>query len=1509
MTYQSYQRLALTVAVLLCACTSETLEPSAGATFAVAALTEAPTCSADELSWGATDGTCDGEWSYQVRESCTTRDPSCGTRCTQYKECSNWAFGHTYTGGPTKTLDPVDIGEFSRSEKFDDPGCTGWRCTKPVYFPDTERAAAECQRRARSSISTQKLYWRGLGREQRDKIAVKSATAKSRLVGNKYHFTCEITLEAPIAKRAEDTSYCRAKGKGPGCLCPSTPSHCAASEYKACEGRHQSCAVAQDVHLSATGLNRRGLADEARASFEQDGPAGDRTDDALVSTSTKCLTCEHLPLPTTDRNNESRANAMFDCLEASLDVAPADTSLEIERRMQRLYETWGQNLSVEHREVAAVAYTIPNPESESCGASVVGPTGADASCGGFAQLRADVIRCQRLNHESVSTRLVADEVEGCVEALAQTTSVAAAECGFGDAELQSKLRKTVTSLVAKQMAAIADSTVTSAGSKDLRDLAHQLHLMNAWWYAALKSVETVADVAYRDAQKELDGSLEYLSGLFWQYLEQRDDKYGELTAALDPKDGSDVDSSAIVGALESLSNVGRATRQSVVRVLFTDYLGEEGPAAGAVLATVLGQALEADYQRARDVSMIYDFACELQACRQDNVDRPLPRYWTVFAAMNTPETLKDALSTLALDGWTDVFRGVAARPQLLASAVNAVEEGRELELTRGTAFARILAESESYHRAFATYGRFSADGDRVLQTGVDPEDRAQIIRHMNQVSEAFTRDVEARNARMIASAQSLASAASVAQRQAEVADEILQNAETDSYLVNQIAAFGQAGDDADAEFGDLVDAYERIKDSLSEQTLVANATQSLQLELSGANAPQTGRDLEDAAYSRMSAGSLFGLKKGQLVSLSTAGSYAPTCALRGSAFLSPKGGPAAPPAVGAAGCGPTGFSMAYSNGSYEAYSNSESASRTESETVGVRGEVCLTSGTVAQAYGVDARACAYASAEVRQSFDISEQSTTGGQTRLDASFAAGIRLPNTPMPFAPVGALVAVLTVPGSEQPIDMQVVQGPSFALLVPADADLHLVVNDVRDEDCVADASLRMSVQGQAYTPVGSMAPAILDAMLVVLSDIESHVDTVSRQGELLASEHTARRSAALLALQNALPEGVAAQSIPAPLRGLFDAFVDKEIAGLERAAKIAGLERRLSILRAESAGLERAKASLAQQGGLSGVVTSLLLETMDNNQVRASAGRLLRQTQDYLLPILELWYPSVGDSDGLTDQLTALRDLSFSAKLHEQADVVRASLKAVLDALSEAQLGSGNDSDNGGTPSLRTVVMSYPNPAFDGGDFGDDFGDDDFSGDTSRWDAVDPLAVEDFWDDLYRIMQGDASKGTEVHFRVRPEDFYSAQNGNGDKLFCDRVAPVVRRMYMYVTRPGRGLDGASNTAKRSLRIEAPRTQVFTTEAGPVDYRQANGLATRLEMGVLSGDSSDATRVLRDFGWDLGAAGVSPLGTFTVDLAPYLGELHRIGIDGQTPEVLFMMELDSRESTTILDYVGSCQ
>lgn len=1419
-------------------------------------------CAPANIAWPSvpriTEGTCESPWRYQRFGNCNIRDRKCGEKECEagWKSCRSWSFG----------VDDQRSEPYRESRYTVDDECELIRgrpvCTIPAEGP--------CMARVNGWIDAAKDELpgdvRNLVREKPGARSVETTEIGNNRMGyRKFDVTCKTRLEIPRAKRKEHKDCgCRAEKVYP--LCDLT--------------NDEACGP------SGTDLYSEPRLTETEAIAADGGNVVTDTDPAP-----QCQSCDPLPLSASAAEPEAadQAQAKYECLLASEVEAPDDATRAVVRKNKLLvYEMFGHLLTDSQQTDAELAYEAAPSVGAACGPAVTLPELPAACSLPMEGIRGTLGRCQRLLGQAVPAENASRQYLDCVDELAAMVERGQNESADADcagAEHRQLLRRVVTQLYEKQSPVIEDE------SSELGAIGRQLYLLDQWYAAFSAAAELDAGNAYAEVQADLS----FLVGVMWKRLHSRENAFEAVRASLLP---DSPDPAVVESALDDAASRTRKVDQEVARALFTPVATvtpdgrtvDRPPLRGLPLLLLLGDALESTVRRAEDLAVLHDVACRFRDCRPSVIDTPLSRLWIILAALEDSEELASRVggTNLSLVGWRDVFTAVSEHHSVLTAAIADVTGAGTLgdpreDLPRPVeALARRLRQAQTYAASYLADGQFDPTRVPTLKAGLDETNRSRVIGHVRQRTDALRGEVTEYRNEVVDLVRGLAAEVDTGATISRLENTKIETGESMDQLAGRIAGLLASADAEEARFGRLFEAFTAIEAALDANDYIQTGS-TVPLFLEGADTLGSGPAANPALVAQRAFESLTG---GKMLQIQTNGQYSPTCALRETRFLKPDGsGDMAVDTVGAL-TGPEGFTLAATASDYSVVSAASTLGATETFSYGVRGEVCAGGSFI----GGSAKTCVYAGLDFSASASVSQSWQNGNEDRLTATFASGLRLANTPFPAAPVGALLLVMTDKTSGEIVDIHVMRSPSTMIPVPANANAYLVINDVACD--TQDSTNTLEVHVRTLNTVGASAPLVVEAMSVVFEDLRAQQSLFVRQGMILPSQLAGIRSETLLDLEQRIRGPLT--SYPKPLIDLFTAFLDKEITRLERAVEIRALEQAIDLIALEVRALDDDLAAAETRARLLSLLPRWSLQNLDGERLRGATADVLEVIRDYFHPILDLWYPLALDAiEG--PALNRILEADVDSRVIDLASDAHTFAESVIEAYEDAQLGYKAPGEV-----LPVIAVGFPRPPADGG-FDDFFGGGTGSGPESPWRKADAAVSQNVWNAI-------ASRGV-AEFTVSPEDIYSPTGVENGVLWCKDAVPVVRNMALYVIRQNAADNDTLNNYERFVVIQANTSQSFAAPEGPRVYELQNAIFDTFNADLLYGVKDTAINVFRTHASATRPVGLSPFGTFRIDFSALDTMPAPTGLDEEASEMVLVMELDSRQVTRGLDWIGVCQ
>lgn len=1529
------------------------------------------TCSVEDLSWAGDGGVCAGPWEYQRRDECWQALPAGTTAgaehstCTQWGTCANWCFGAapgvTWTSDGSAT---ISVPRRCEIECIERPR-GGRTCTKPICSPHPTAAQQMCDERLATRVESRRA---GYPAEARPLLVGRANVAYVRATGTHTdEFRCQYEMQLPTPRSGTGSLCgCATTTRYRPVACDSQPP--TATDVLSSGGLSLSTLLSEDGDAyvgvgsaapSCTTCEQlpARTAEEVRAKYECLCASWNRIPGVTACGSTAVPSAN--PPSTARVTHGSVGTIVFDsvlvatepnaCSNQTAIVRPSDTSIVDDRgagqgaldasqipafvrHFRLLAELGGDHLSPSARaHVSALVDAHPQATPGCSAAPAVPATTVSASCPVRADLQPWIDRCERFAQPHVSAEVATIEAPACLALLDTLGNLEpSVEASCDAATLRAATRQTTTTLIAKALRTIEETPTSSYAS-----WPRQLHGLSRWW-ASFSASHAI------DAHLELDvdprGTLSEMLGRFWSHATEG----RALLEALREGLATDATQQELALVVEGMNAPALALDRAVLAAAYTPItelppIVENGvtvlgpvavggsPLRGMPLLAVTGDALGRVDARLDAVVELHDFACRFHAQRcRGTFASPTERLVALLAAIGTESATQElAATTDALDGWRDTVAAIhAGRAALVAALaeheVNDLDQvGVEHDPTLAS-LAALVQEQRARIGRFRADGLFDATERRAITLGVSPNDAAAVLTRMDARVEAVSQERARFTDSLDEVAAGLVNAAGTAQAR--------------TTLQNQMNEIHARRDELRADEEGLLASAEVERLRLGEMTAELPALDegqifpigdTMHLSLTGGDAMFAMQP--DPTVSELAVASVVGEAANgvRLLSIETRGQWSPTCSLRRARAIVPSGTGRALQELGWEGAltGPEGFVVTSSAGTAQVSSAGTSWDRSRTRSEGTRGQTCFSAGISTDgvfealripplfSVGFSGQDCDFEETSTSSRTGSSGSDVSSSDRRTGASYAAGLRLPNTPFPNAPVGSLLAFVVPRGESylaQYTDVHVIAAPHSTILLPGESDVHFVVND---EACAEADTLRsLQVTVRPMTTAGVLAERLVAAMQVAVARARELRSTYVAQGTVLPGQTQLVRSSAILELERG-ENGVAFASLPPALQTLFSAHLDLVVVDLERHVRIDAHRREQKRLAMQLASLRDELAHVERRGRLSLLVPLRHLHTASERHLRAQLDDLVADTERFLLPIMELWFPeSMEMPSGLALQ-AAVADL-LAARTTTRFDTLVGKMTTVLDdaltRLTTAQAWNRPSAQHVG------LALTWPRagaPSQSASAFR--------RASTMPSDQLPPRASVDPW-----VAVRDAGLGA---FRVRPNDLYSRSLGVSGVLWCHESVPVISAMALFVGRPGSAGSINDVLTNQDLTVGGwIENMAFQTEGGLESYGVLSTAAQQFRIPLIFGQPHQAFEVFnRKFpvGTNPGAPGLSPFADFVVDFRG-LAEQRQIpnGNDGFTrlqngervfeaTEMTLVMRVDSREIAMPMPEVDRCE
>ncbi|WP_437779220.1 hypothetical protein [Sorangium sp. So ce1097] len=1250
-----------------------------------------------------------------------------------------------------------------------------------------------------------------------------------------------------------------------------------------------SCGTAGETKRPPSGTSLRSVLSDANSlwqtpSLHNEGPINYRR-------SPLCRTCEDLPLSASSSTAEVRAK--FDCLRAQLDDFPTlpdaaggeALKAELVSRLKLLAELKLAYLDGPRRHYALNLYVTEPALRGSCGSTFTPPAGVPASCdasGSLTELNLRMDMCVRMSSAHAPASTAETAIGECLQLAAQVAAVSEECQGLA---YRAAFHEMWLNLLRQSMSTLGRTGVDRL--PDSFDLWWQLHYIDSW-YNVVRTHFYPGPTAYERLWGEASDTL----GVFWKAV------YGESLVT--------ADSATPELMTEDPLNRGLQLDQAVLLAALTPVETSWLPLEGPVLLMLLSDGLRGLHERIQDFSALHDLGCRFKGCENNAVRTEVSELWSLFAAAADPARLPGAVSgatELAASphaghsGWRSVFDQLAQRRTIFEEAVKSSlgvasyspallsEPDPDLLTPPVVAWAKMVQQADAAAKSYARAGIFLSTSGNTLRTGIQEAKRTGLDQEVQRRETLLADVLDDYRTHRAQYVTSLLAQMGNASNQDELQHDMERRAREFLDLNEDLVGLQDGIAKDEVQFGSFAAAFNTVLEQEGEiAELAIQRAPVVTLNISAGDARYAPgasgveNDVLRFAVQRGGRPVIVSASKGDILNFKAAGLYAPTCAMRRATPRNPW--EPGTTSIVSVPTGPSGYIVTYEDGVYHAYSAGAETfwgeSQTERTCAGASGSLGF------NFYGTGGAATA--TLEDCISFTNGSQYTTSNQSgyeaRTTASFATGLRLRDTPFPDAPVGSLLLVEMPRGGtlrSQIRDVRVIQEPNTSVVVESDeADHYLVVND-RASCTSIDTARALTVDLQHLMPVGAAAEALGQAMAQAIAELRSSVPAKLAQGRISASELGALRDAARLKLVTAFGEtcpGCEASQMPAVFHSLFEAFVSKELARVERLVQIYTLERAMESLLLEFQFLRDDLASGEEKARLLDLIPLWSLRNLDGQRLRESMRSLSGLVTDYLYPVMDLRYPTAIASVRNHAALTRLVRANWSTPFPDLSALA-------LDAVGSIKTALANARTSDPLPSYTSIALSFPRPDA-----------------VSRGVELSSLRKADS-ERSEAIWTGLLSTGT-LSVTITPEDLYALSGGEG-QLTCFDGTPILHTMAIYLARPNAFDNDSLNGRVRRVPAAWASRFAFTGEDVTKTYTMDNPLFLVGSPRVLYGNPNEALSTFAreetlkpENNQNIAGDGLSPFGTIRADMSFLLTETPS-PLDEIT-ELMVTMQVDRR-------------
>ncbi|MFP2925372.1 seawater-induced protein 61-2 [Pyxidicoccus sp. 3LG] len=1230
---------------------------------------------------------------------------------------------------------------------------------------------------------------------------------------------------------------------------------------------------------------------------------------AAIDLAPYCTTCDTLPMQTA-----AQVDAKFTCLKQRVDALKlAGATVELQTagsQLRRLIEVKGHLLSATYQAQAVAFYRTPGYQSN-CGNTWV-PQAVSGDCSKMRHSRELLqVVCQplSLSHvEASASRLFLTE---CLDFLDEAPIDP--YCGLQPYE--EPFRDVSLTLLKKVLL----SPTGASGAGRQAALMDNLAAMDRWRETAFIRLYNADD--YRYVNPRFWEELSVLMSSFWKGAYESEQQLGTTVTP------------------ESLDDLSAAYMKVDREVLLAAF----DPARGiqsALLLPIVSDAFRGMAERLRVAGTSHDLGCRYLTCANGAVATEVSELWKLLSVLHDKVALQAALNgaTKVRSEWKQVFQRIIDQHSRLDAAVADANNQFEpptaaLLLTLNTeemppaalGLAQLLREARDRTSSYEKHGLFDSIARNVLHRGMNSssEDQSLLDLELNRVRNNLQQNIAEYVSTRTTLVNNLVQELHNKQAQATGIARLTAHVERMKFLAEDLAGLRNNLEVANSRQGDFMKAFDDLVANtdlnlqVQQNTIPALTIHAGKATFTGSNA-WPGDLLSNMVVKPDGATPwVRAVEPGDFVTIEVSGQWSPTCAMsQGTHRLPRSGGAMAPISVtrteqGPNGpqnvpvyTGPEGFLLQMQdstftavskqsvkeNGSYDTYDSSQSICAGVTASYGPPGIAEFVSGASVEIYA-SADTCWQWSEGTRSSESDIDTDTDGAESRSVAAFTTGLRVAGTPFPTLPAGSLllleVARPTAPAQAMRLNVRnihVLQAPYNAIAVDRAADLYLVVNDRTGCGTMPVGDLTVNVKHSK--PLGASIKDLGRAMASVRAQLRTSFPNYLRQGRLLPQDLSFLRNQAFTSLtQECACDVNDPAKIPPAFNGLFSAWLEHDLAILQRQVEIRAVMREEAMMRLELKALRDELSTAQAEARWVRMLPLWTLRNLDGSQVDSRTRAVVSTLNQYLYPIIHLRYPGVitaltNDSTS-RNNLLALVNMDWMSPALDRAELV---LDVEFDI--RDKLAAARTSANPLTP--KKVALSFPRPGITP---------------STPYRRVSDSRATQVWDHL--LTTGIAS------FTVLPEDFYSGTGGNA-LLLCQEGSPVIRSMGLFVRV--QGVDGGALSGALATR---PYTRMdsqlaFPTLAGLESYQQLNEEWLTGGVPVTYGGPLDALTFFDQHAAQHRAGnGLSPFTRFdlngTVLLEPILpGEPPIIDV---ATEFVLVFEVEPRQLTQPMTWIRTCR
>ncbi|NNB95307.1 hypothetical protein HJC10_13810 [Corallococcus exiguus] len=1077
--------------------------------------------------------------------------------------------------------------------------------------------------------------------------------------------------------------------------------------------------------------------------------------------------------------------------------------------------------------------------SDACGTNL---PELQASCPEAKDVQATLTLCQRMLDSHISDTAAGSFLQTCVSAASAISQLDASRCDIQ--AYRTAFRDINSQLLIRGLPRMTTTLGSAARVNELREKLAAIQQ----WYGMARAREASSAAP----SPELMTFTSQVMQAFWKGAWLKD----ELgLVATTPEEAETVRARLLTDGFV-------ADRQ----VLLAAF-GEGGvpPLTGAPLLFLLDDSLRGLNERLLDVSRLHDMGCRFMACATRSTTTS--QLWNVLANLHDPATFQARVSAAVNvpADWKRVFNQMASGHGALRSAVEdalgheaGTYEADDLFTNPVTgpamSLTSLLSESRARATGYAVNGLFTAQDDRTLKVGLDQQKQAAIVNELNRIIGELDTHITAYNGGRLTLVQGLLGQLQNQSGQASLDNKRLMLDERLTTLNKDLNALrvGQAVEEA--RLGDFMDGFQALYPAIAEQGQAMLKTEKfIEVKNRGRGGADDGiQDLAERDPEHLNDPFKLQPSVGSQLVFRVGGRWSPTCALGltqgpNGTFVRVNTQPSGQTPIMT---GPEGFSVVTSQDTYTAQAN---------ETVDSQGNFSNATNTDSfcggfnlSIYGIGLggmNSCMTSETGTTWSRTWNTSYSRGTNTHSTFSAARGLRSPMAPFPDEPVGGLLLVEMIRGATDRNSIrsvQVLQSPSTSVLVKAESDYYLVVNDADKAQCAQWLSdSRLQVQIAWLSPVTNEATSITTAMVSGLAKVKATGQQYAAQGRLLPSQINSLRTQAFSDFFQSC-NCTSLEAYPESLRTLFSAFVEKALVDVEREVELVNLERQMREVALEINAVEDERAGAHAQSRLLSLTPAWALRNLDGSVLRLKLEALDEVMSQWLAPSVRILYPATL-ANFTTSELNLLNTLTQVDPTSPDTDIValaqtaKQAAQAVETRLSATRIGSP-------ASQVLDVIVSIPKPG---------------TTPSTLYRKMDPAQAKAIWTEI--LANGSFA------LTITPEHVYSLSGGQ-KLLPCNQMTPVIRSMVLFGILPNN-----NSSDPYTIPLGLTRTMRFPAASSLYQYDFATPAYLGPSAQVLFGTMSDpvspvAVRLDNYLGVSSVATGLSPFNSYHVNLQSFV-------------------------------------